>query len=251
MSSEVPALEICVDSVESALAADKKGADRLELCSALTEGGLTPSHGLLSLVTSRLPDADVVAMIRPRPGDFLYSPEEFEVMKKDLDHAKAAGARGFAVGILSADGRVDAARTAELVKMAAPLPVCFHRAFDLTRDPFEALEALVRIGVRRVLTSGQKESALAGAATIKALQEKAAGRIEVVAGAGITPGNVEEVVRATGVSQVHASARHAVPSKMEHRAPGVPMGRPGSDEYVRLVCDPEAVRSMRDKLNKL
>jgi copper homeostasis protein len=199
-------LEVCVASVADARAAQAGGASRLELNTGLALGGLTPTRGLLRAVkaASTLP---VVAMLRPRPGGCAYDDDEFAVMRRDLDDLLAEDVAGVAVGVLLPGGRVDRARTAELVRQAGAVPVVFHRAFDLTPDPFAALEELIDLGVRRVLTSGQEVTAAQGSATLRELIEKASGRIEILPGGGINRFTVAEVVTRTGCTQVHASLR--------------------------------------------
>ena len=233
--------EICVDSAEAAIAAQEGGADRVELCSDLLEGGLTPSHGTLETARARLSIA-IMAMVRPRGGDFCYSGVEFDVMRRDVLAAKALGADGIVLGLLLPDGTVDAERTAELVGLARPLPVTFHRAFDMTRDPFEALDALIALGVDRVLTSGQEPSVLEGLDVITALVKRAASRIAVMPGGGITARNVARIVAASGVAEVHFATLQLREGRMEYRNPRVFMGgtlRP--PEYGIEVTRPEAV----------
>jgi copper homeostasis protein len=195
-------VEACVDSVESALAAERGGAGRLELCDALHDGGTTPSAGMIDAVKARarLP---VFVIVRPRGGGFVYSPSELDVMRRDIDVARRLGADGFVVGVLRRDGRVDADCTRALVSAASGRPVTFHRAFDLVRDPFEGLETLVECGVERVLTSGGAETALDGAETIAALVARAGRRLCVMAGGGIRETGVRELVRRTGVREIH------------------------------------------------
>jgi copper homeostasis protein len=195
-------VEACVDSVESALAAERGGAGRLELCDALHDAGTTPSAGMIDAVKARtrLP---VFVIVRPRGGGFVYSPAELDVMRRDVDVARRLGADGFVVGVLRRDARVDAACTKALVEAAAGRPVTFHRAFDLAREPLEALETLVECGVERVLTSGGAETALDGAEAIAALVAHAGRRIGVIAGGGIRETGVRELVRRSGVREIH------------------------------------------------
>jgi copper homeostasis protein len=180
-----PVLEICAETLESCLAARDGGADRIELCSFLSVGGLTPSHGLLSiaLAQSQLP---IHVLVRPRPGDFVYSSTEFEIMIRDVEHAKALGAAGCVIGLLLPDGTVDVERTKELVALAGPLEVTFHRAFDHTRDLPAALEQVIACGCRRLLTSGGQPKVSEGAPTLAKLVEQAGGRIRIAAGGGVT-----------------------------------------------------------------
>ncbi len=215
--------EVCVDSIASAVAAEEGGADRVELCSDLLEGGLTPSAGMLAVARETL-RIDIMVMIRARGGDFCYSDFEFWAMQKDIVAAREAGANGVVFGILGPDGDVDRERTAALIARARPLPVTFHRAFDMTRDPFEALETLVALGVDRVLTSGQEASVPEGVGLIAELVRRAAGRIIVMPGGGITERNVAKVVSETGVSEVHFGGGEAVESPMRFRNPRVFMG---------------------------
>ena len=250
-SSGVPAalrVEICVDSAAGALAAQQGGADRVELCDNLLEGGTTPSAGCIK-VARRALKIGLHVIIRPRGGDFLYNEEEMEVMREDIRLARGLGADGVVIGCLTAEGEVDRARTVELIALARPLKVTFHRAFDMSRDPRQALEALIALGVERVLTSGQEATCLEGLEVIAALREQAAGRIIVMPGGGITPANVQRIVAATGVTEVHLSARRAVQSGMLHRNPRVFMGgalRP--PEFSWKTTDASAVESVVRKL---
>ena len=173
--------EVCIDSVEGALAACEGGAQRVELCAGLVEGGVTPSSGMIELAR-RVQPLRLHTLIRPRGGDFLYSDLEYAVMQQDVLAAKRAGADGVVLGLLQPDGQIDSSRTADLVTLARPMAVTFHRAFDLCRDPAEALEVLITLGIERVLTSGQKSSALEGKACIASLVRQAAGRITILAG---------------------------------------------------------------------
>lgn len=195
-------VEACVDSVASAVAAERGGAGRLELCSALADGGTTPSAGMLSAVkaATRLP---VVVIVRPRGGGFVHTADEIAVMRLDIEAARMLGADGVALGVLTSDGRVDAGQLHTLVAAAGALPVTFHRAFDLTRDREEALELLIQLGVKRVLTSGGAPSALDGISAITALVRRAAGQVEVMAGGGVREEHVQELVHRTGVREVH------------------------------------------------
>ncbi len=197
-------LEVCIASVDDAVMAQSGGADRLELNSALLLGGLTPSLGTLMEVR-RAVELPVIAMIRPREGGFCYSDAEFRVMQRDLELALEHGADGVALGILDDDGRLDVARCRRMIRLAAGRDVVFHRAMDVTPDPRRTLEQLVDLGVTRLMTSGQKATALQGAALIAELVKQAAGRIEVLPAAGINCSTVPEVITRTGCGQVHAS----------------------------------------------
>jgi copper homeostasis protein len=224
-------VEACVDTVESAVAAAAGGAGRIELCDNLVEGGTTPSIGAITLARDTL-TIPVHVIIRPRGGDFLYGSREVDTMRRDVTAAQRAGVAGVVIGALRADGTVDGDVTARLIADARPLSVTFHRAFDLTRDPFEALDTLVGLGVDRVLTSGQAPTASDGAPLIADLVRRAAGRIGVFPGGGIRPGNAAALVAATGVTEIHVRAVAVRESGMSARRQGIPMGRPyAPDEY--------------------
>ncbi len=236
--------EVCVDSGEAALAAQEGGADRVELCSDLLEGGLTPTHGTLKVARQRL-HIKIMAMVRPRGGDFCYSDVEFAVMREDLLAAKSLGADGIVLGLLEPDGTIDRDRTRELVQLARPLPVTFHRAFDMTRDPFEALDVLIDLGVDRVLTSGQEPSVVEGLSLIAELAKRAGTRIIVMPGGGITARNVARVVAEAGVKEIHFASLEPREGRMEYRNPRVFMGgtlRP--PEYAQDITRPESVASV-------
>jgi copper homeostasis protein len=237
-------IEICVDSIEGALAAQAGGADRVELCDNLMEGGTTPSAGCIRVVRRHL-TIGLQVIIRPRGGDFLYSERELDVMREDVRLAKEYGADGVVIGCLTADGGIDRERTAELMALARPMNVTFHRAFDMCRDAQAALEEVIRLGVDRVLTSGQEASCVEGLEVIAALQKQAAGRIIVMPGGGITLRNVRKIVSATGVAEVHLSGRSTVESRMEYRNTRVFMGgalRP--PEFSWKSTDEKSVRSI-------
>jgi copper homeostasis protein len=230
-------IEACVESVESAVAAGKGGAGRVELCAALLEGGLTPSAGAIGLARERL-SIGLHVIIRPRGGDFLYSDDEHAVILRDIEVAKKAGADGVVIGVLDADARVDEARTRELVECARPMSVTFHRAFDMARDPLDALETLVDIGVDRILTSGQEESAMAGLELLSDLVKRAGDRIIIMPAGNIHENNVEKIARETAARELHVTGFRGVDSGMQFRNPRVFMGgllRP--PEYTRSVTD--------------
>jgi copper homeostasis protein len=235
--------EICVDSVDAALAAQEGGGDRVELCADLLEGGTTPSAGTvqLTLEALRIP---VNVIIRPRGGDFCYSDAEFEVMRRDVEMAKSWGANGVVIGVLDPNGTVDVDRTQALVEAARPLSVTFHRAFDVTRNPFEALETLIGLGVDRVLTTGQESSALEGLELIAELVRQAGGRIIIMPG-GINERTASRIVAGSGAREFHFAALSSVNGRMAYRNPRVFMGgelRP--PEYALSITDPASVRSV-------
>ncbi len=232
--------EVAVDSLESALVAQECGVDRVELCADLGIGGISPSRGMIELAVEQL-QIPIHVMIRPRRGDFLYSPTEFDIMRRDIEAAKAAGAQGAVFGILLADGGIDTARTRELVVAARPLSVTFHRAFDMCRAPRAALEALIELGVDRLLTSGQAPSAAEGMPLIVQLVAWAAGRIRIMPGAGIHPGNIARIAEATEAREFHFSAREMIDGPMQYRNPRLTMGDDIS-EYARSYASAERIR---------
>ncbi len=238
--------EVCVDSVESAKAAQAGGANRIELCSALGEGGLTPSLGLMEVVRSRL-TLPIAVMIRPRAGDFCYSTADFEVMRRDLVALKERGADMIVLGLLEPDGSIDTARTRELIALARPLPVTFHRAFDMTRDARVALETLIEMGCERVLTSGQEKSVLEGLDLLVELVQQAGDRIRVVPGGGITERNLPRILRECPVKEFHVSASATRDSRMVYRNTRIPMGRTlAASEYALSTADESRVRRFRN-----
>ena len=242
-------LEMCVDSVESAVTAQQGGAVRVELCDNLLEGGTTPSAGTIALARKHI-DIDLNVIIRPRGGDFCYSDVEIEVMKYDVDMAKRLGANGVVIGLLRPDGSLDVDRTRALVEFARPLSVTCHRAFDVCSDPFEALDDLMRLGVERVLTTGQEATLLEGLDRVTELVRKAGERIIIMAG-GVTERTVARVVAQTGVKEVHMLGTVSVESLMQCRNARVFMGgelRP--PEFSRMVTSADRVRATRQALRQ-
>ncbi|GGC42319.1 copper homeostasis protein CutC [Parapedobacter defluvii] len=233
-------LEICANSVTSALAAQDGGAHRVEFCQNLEMGGTTPSPGQIRLARQQL-TIGMHVLIRPRAGDFLYSDTEFEEMKADVLFCKEVGCDGVVIGLLHADGRIDKERTTELAAMAHPMYVTFHRAFDVCREPFEALESIIACGCRRLLTSGMRNTAQEGAQLIKQLVERAGGRIEIMPGSGINADNIMVMVHTTGATSFHASAkvvRHSGMSYVNEAVSG--MGNEAweaSKEKIRHLAD--------------
>jgi copper homeostasis protein len=227
--------------------AEAGGADRIELCAAIELGGLTPSLGLLqeARARTRLP---IACMIRPRAGAFCYGEADFAAMRRDVATARAHGAAAVVFGVLTARGTIDVARMRQLVDDAGPLDSVCHRAFDVTPDAPDALDALVDCGVRRVLTSGQSTSALEGAARIAVLVGRASGRIAILAGGGIRAASVEAVVRATGVREVHGGPFRACEDGSGRANPALSFGPAGGGYQ---VADREALRAIRDRLDAL
>ena len=239
--------EICVDSVAGVRAAGEAGAARVELCAALLEGGTTPSRGLIRRARA-VAGIGLQVIIRPRGGDFLYDADEFAVMEGDIDAAKDEGADGVVIGLLTAAGAIDAARTGALIARARPLAVTFHRAFDMTPDPFEALETLIGLGVERVLTSGQEASVLEGLPLITELVRRAGDRIIVMPGGGITARNVDRIVAEARPREIHFAALEPAAGGMRFRREHVFMGgelRP--PEYDRLVTSAATIRAVMAK----
>lgn len=208
-------LEVAANSLASALAAQAGGAGRIELCTGLELGGLTPSYGQIALVREQVV-LPLYVLIRPRGGDFLYSGADMETMRRDIESCAALGCDGVVLGVLDADGCVDAPRCRELIRAAGSMGVTFHRAFDMTRDLSRSLEDIIALGVERVLTSGAAPSALGGADTLRALVEQARDRIIVMPGAGVRPDNIRELAIFTGAREFHASAKRDTPSGMHH-----------------------------------
>ncbi len=237
-------MEVCVDSVQSAQNAEVGGASRVELCANLVEGGTTPTVGMLRVVKEqvRIP---VFVMVRPRGGDFVYSDDELKIMKEDVRELKASHADGFVFGILTPDGEVDKERCKEIADLCRPLPITFHRAFDMVRDPYSSLSVLISLGFNRVLTSGQDSSALEGLPLIRKLIEQAQGRVTVVPGGGITVRNLERILRGSGAEEFHCSARSSLESTVSHRNPNVSMGTSfGPPEFSIKVADSDKVKSL-------
>jgi copper homeostasis protein len=243
MDSEFMQVEICVDSVESAIAAERGGAQRVELCSDLLEGGVTPSAGLVSIVRQQI-NIGVFVMIRPRGGDFCYTDLEFGIMQQDIRQARDLGADGIILGVLDRQARIDVARTRKLVELAGPLPVTFHRAIDMTPDPRAALEDVVATGAARVLTSGGAPKVTKGLAVVARMVETAGDQLAVMAGGGITPETIAGVAEATGATEFHASLRTARPSPVEFHRQDVQMGEIRDREYLRFVVDEKNVRAL-------
>jgi copper homeostasis protein len=226
-------IEVCVDSAASAIATQRGGAKRIELCSNLLEGGVTPSAGLIEQVRAET-SIGLQVMIRPRGGDFCYTPEEFETMRRDITFAKKLGADGVVLGILDPHGNVDIERTRELVELARPLNVTFHRAFDMSADLPRALEDICATGVDRLLTSGGEQSALQAVDKIGQLVQAARGRVVIMAGGGIRSDNAVSIIESTGVREIHVGLGSRGPSPMLHRNPRVSMGRAPDREYSRF-----------------
>jgi copper homeostasis protein len=235
-------VEICVDSVESAIASASGGAERVELCSALSEGGITPSSGLIREVRATVP-IQVFVIIRPRGGNFVYSDSELEVMRKDIVAVKALGVDGVVLGALTSDDEIDQPNTRQLIQLARPLRVTFHRAFDVCRNMDRALEDVIATGADRILTSGGKVDAVSGMSTIAALQQKAGQRIRIMAGGGIRASNVRSIALHTGVREVHTSLNAEAKPDASDGGVGIHQLRSGFVPFVVTESDVRAFKS--------
>lgn len=245
-----PLLEVCTGSITSVRAARDGGAERVELCAALDEGGVTPSAGLMALARS-VDGIKVNVLIRPRGGDFVYNEDETQVMIEDIRTARRLGMDGVVIGALTPDGDVDIPLCRRLMEEASGMTVTFHRAFDMCRDPRKALEDIISLGCDILLTSGQRPSAFQGMKLLEELMCQAGGRICVMAGSGVNSGNAAEISRTTGCPTLHASARRRFASRMRFRNPDVTMGNPDSDEYSVMETSPEEVNKILKILTAL
>ena len=243
-------LEVCVDSVESAVSAARGGATRLELCANLVIGGTSPDEDLFRMVRERV-DIPVRVLLRPRFGDFLYSEEEFELLRRQVRRFAALGADGVVIGMLRPDGTLDEARMAELISLAGGCGVTLHRAFDVCRDPLEALDAAVRLGVDTILTSGQQASCAQGSELLRELVARSGGRPQILIGAGVSADVIRTLQPATGADAFHLSAKRTENSRMTFRREGVPMGLPGISEFEVWRCDETVVRAARQTIEAL
>ncbi|MBQ8565316.1 MAG: copper homeostasis protein CutC [Bacteroidaceae bacterium] len=234
-------LEVCVGSVASAIAARDGGARRVELCSALEVGGVTPSMGLMREVRA-VEGLKLHVLIRPRGGDFLYDDAEVACMVQDIIAACECGADGVVIGALTADGDIDVSVCRRLVEAAGNMSVTFHRAFDMCREPMQALEDIIALGCNRLLTSGRAGTAVEGVALLKQLVEAAGDRLVIMPGCGVNADNARHILDATGACEIHASARRSVGSGMIYRHSGVSMGNSENDEYARKETHREEVQ---------
>jgi copper homeostasis protein len=235
-------IEACVNSAISAIEAEKGGAHRVELCENMAEGGCTPSAGTIMLAKKRL-TIPVFVMVRPRGGDFLYTEDEFAIMQSDVKMAKDLGADGVVFGILLPNGTIDKERMKILAGLARPMGITCHRAFDMTADPFHAMEDLIGLGIDRILTSGQQPTAPAGASLIKELISRAAGRIIIMPGSEVKEHNAPDLIRATGAGELHIHLDKQESSRMIFRQPSVYMGKPDQSEFTHTLTDWERVRN--------
>ena len=247
MNREEFKFEICANSVESCLAAQEGGADRVELCAGIPEGGTTPSYGEIKLARKLLTKTKLHVIIRPRGGDFLYTPLELERMEEDIRICRELGVDGVVFGCLTEEGEIDREANRRLVELARPMSVTFHRAFDRTADPMKALEDIISLGCNRILTSGQQPKAIDGISLLaqleKKLKEYPLPPIQLLAGSGVNEENIRQIFDATGIHEYHFSARVNVVSKMKHYNHEVYMGAKGADESNSRVTSAEKVRN--------
>jgi copper homeostasis protein len=241
-------LEIACFSLEAAILAEESGADRIELCAGPLEGGITPSFSMISLARNIL-KIPIHVMVRPREGDFLYSRRELKSIEYDIEMIKDTGAEGIVLGLLKSDGTIDTENLARMVKIAEPMNVTFHRAFDLSRDPVNSLNEIISAGAARILTSGHKQTAPEGMELIARLIQLAEGKIVVMPGSGVNAANINELCRRTNATEIHASARRLVEGGMSYLNSEVNLhaGSAIKDNSV-LLPDPEQIAKMKKEL---
>ncbi len=238
-------LEVVVYNIESALQAQQGGADRIELCDNPGEGGTTPSYGTIEVVRKKL-SIDIFVMIRPRGGDFYYSAEEFESMKTDIEQCKKLKVDGVVFGILHTDGTIDKKRCKELIDLARPMKVTCHRAFDMTKDSFKALEDCIEVGFDRILTSGRHAKAIEGIEVLAELVRKASARITIMPGSGVNEQNAAMLAAKTGAQELHFSAMTQKESPMQFKNELLTsMGSNEGTEFKLRTVDPAVVRAIR------
>ncbi len=257
MNREYFKFEVCANSVESCLAAQEGGADRVELCAGIPEGGTTPSYGEIKVARKLLNKTKLHVIIRPRGGDFLYASLELERMEEDIRMCRELGVDGVVIGCLTSDGEVDMEMNRRLIALAKddasswaasgknlnPMTVTFHRAFDRTANPMKALEDIIDLCCDRILTSGQQPKAIDGIPLLAELEKKAKGRINLLAGSGVNEENIHKIFEATDIHEYHFSARVNVPSRMKHYNHEIYMGAKGVDESNSLVTSRERVEN--------
>lgn len=239
-------LEIIGFNIASCIAIDKSGAHRIELCDNSYEGGTTPSFGFIKAAREKV-SVDLFPIIRPRGGDFLYSDDEFRIMKKDVELCRETGCNGVVFGLLNKDGSIDTDRTGRLVELAYPMEVTFHRAFDHCKDPVKALEQLIEAGCKRILTSGQQPLAMQGAGLIEELVKVADRRIIIMPGSGVRKDNIKELAEKTGAVEFHSSLRTTLNSKMDFVNPAFSDNREDSHTSV----DPAAIKELLNEMNSI
>ena len=239
-------IEIATTDLETTRSAVAGGADRIELCAALSDGGTTASYGTIRQCRE-LFSVSLFPIIRPRGGDFLYTDDEFKAMYQDILQCKQLGCDGVVIGALLPNGTIDKDRTAKMIELAYPMGVTFHRAFDRCKDPFSAMELLIELGCERILTSGQRKTAPEGVALIAELQKKAEGRIIIMPGSGVRTENIQKLAAQTGCTEFHSSLRSSKQSAMEFVHPAF---KDSSESYTNPQIEPSAVKAMRDALSE-
>ena len=242
--------EICANSVESCLAAQAGGAHRVELCAGIPEGGTTPSLGEI-LTARRMLQIKLHVIIRPRGGDFLYSPLELEIMEEDIKLARKAGVDGIVIGCLTPEGEIDLPAMKRLRTAAGDCSVTFHRAFDRCKDPFKALDEIAEVDSQRILTSGQQPTAPEGSGLIRKLVDYSNGRVSLMAGCGVNENNIRQLAAESGASEFHVSAREKIKSAMRFSKPEVKMGSDSINEYTREITTAQRVKRTIDALTSL
>lgn len=241
--------EICTNSVESCIAAQEGGANRVELCAGIPEGGTTPSYGEITVAREVLTHTRLHVIIRPRGGDFLYSPIEIKTMLKDIETARRSGADGVVFGCLTKEGDIDTDSMRQLMEASQGMSATFHRAFDVCRNPLQALEQLIELGCDRILTSGQQPTAEQGIPLLKHLHQQAADRIILLAGCGVNENNIAHIAHETGIHEFHFSARESIKSLMKYKNESVSMGGTVHiNEYERNVT---TVRRVKETIHAL
>lgn len=242
-------IEVCANSLESAIIAQQEGADRIELCQSLNEGGLSPSAGTLKKVKEHLSIA-VNVLIRPRGGDFFYSASELQEIREDILFVKELGMQGVVIGALDVNGNIDKKVCAELVNTARPMSITFHRAFDMCKDPIQALDDLIQLGFDRLLTSGQQNKAIEGTQLIKELVKHCGERIVIMAGSGIDAENIQRLIDETGVKECHVSASTRLNSVMNFQKEGIAMGGiKDYPEFEKRQTDPSKLKAIIKAVN--
>jgi len=242
-------LEICCYTVESALKAEKAGAHRIELCDNYNEGGTTPSHAAIQQAVTAL-SIPVNVIVRPRGGDFLYSKDEYEIIKQDVEHIKSLGANGIVIGFLLPNGDIDLQRTQEIVQLAGAMEVTFHRAFDMCNKPILALKQLMTTGISRILTSGARQTAIEGKMLIAQLVNLAGNTITIMPGSGVNHKNLKELIQTTGAHEFHSSAKTFNTTQMTWFNPHISMGGASTvDEYQVISVDTQSIQTMANILN--
>lgn len=238
-------IEIATSDFTTTASAIEGGADRIELCAALSEGGTTQSYATIRKCREEFPNVDLFPIIRPRGGDFLYTKHEFDVMLQDIKLCRELGCNGVVIGLLNMDGTIDMIRTEQLIRSAYPMEVTFHRAFDRCVDPFTALEELITIGCQRILTSGQQKTAPEGVELIKDLNDAADGRILVMPGSGVRKENIKMLAEKTGCTEFHSSLRESRPGGMSFRHP---VFKDAAESYMNNAINADEVVLLRKAL---